>query len=692
MASRSLGTLVLDLVARTGGYVEGLGKAEREAQKRAKAIEKAFDGAATAIGVGIGAAIAGAIGGAAALDNLIKQAGDFQDIAEKIGGSAEGIASFALAAGTTGTAMETVASASVKLTKSLVGVDDESKAAGAALGALGLNVKEFKDLAPEDQLETVAKALGQFEDGAEKTAVAVALFGKAGAELLPFLKELEAQGGRQVILTEEQIKLADEYADAQARARTELNLYAQAAAVQAVPALTSLTGALTDVIKELIGVDAGGKVLGTSTAIKDFAEFAVKSLAFVIDTGDLVVRIFRAVGQSIYAAGAAAANVATGDFSAAKSYLVSASKEIDRIFNEKTFGSRLQARMDQAISDANNFDSEARRRAGRGPSRRINYNGPADRDPKAKAAAKERETEAEKYLESLQKQLQKTQDLSVEETLLAEIQSGRLKISGKVTEQQLLDAARAVDMAKAADKAQKERQETGRAQALAEGDAVNKANEARQKSIDQILDRTPIRMLEEQRKMVEMLTEEYTKGRISEQLYLEGVTEYLDLSADKLKKSKTLAEELGQSFTEAFEDMAVNGAKFSDVLKTLEKDIIRLIMQKFVTNPLGELFGGGTGGGGGGWMEGFGKFFSSIFSADGGGFTGTGARSGGLDGRGGFVAMLHPNETVVDHTRGQGMPSVVINQSFAPGTDRKTMNQAAAAAGQRVQMAIARGT
>ena len=41
-------------------------------------------------------------------------------------------------------------------------------------------------------------------------------------------------------------------------------------------------------------------------------------------------------------------------------------------------------------------------------------------------------------------------------------------------------------------------------------------------------------------------------------------------------------------------------------------------------------------------------------SFEGGGFTGDGPRSGGLDGRGGFMAMLHPNETVVDHTRASG--------------------------------------
>lgn len=49
-------------------------------------------------------------------------------------------------------------------------------------------------------------------------------------------------------------------------------------------------------------------------------------------------------------------------------------------------------------------------------------------------------------------------------------------------------------------------------------------------------------------------------------------------------------------------------------------------------------------------------------SFDGGGFTGMGARAGGLDGKGGFPAILHPNETVIDHSKGQSMgTNVTIN-------------------------------
>lgn len=51
-------------------------------------------------------------------------------------------------------------------------------------------------------------------------------------------------------------------------------------------------------------------------------------------------------------------------------------------------------------------------------------------------------------------------------------------------------------------------------------------------------------------------------------------------------------------------------------------------------------------------------------SFEGGGFTGVGARAGGLDGKGGFMAMVHPNETVVDHTKQKGGQANPVNVSF----------------------------
>ena len=57
----------------------------------------------------------------------------------------------------------------------------------------------------------------------------------------------------------------------------------------------------------------------------------------------------------------------------------------------------------------------------------------------------------------------------------------------------------------------------------------------------------------------------------------------------------------------------------------------------------------------------------SLATFEGGGFTGMGARAGGIDGKGGFPAILHPNETVIDHTKGQGQGITIINNIDASG-------------------------
>jgi hypothetical protein len=48
----------------------------------------------------------------------------------------------------------------------------------------------------------------------------------------------------------------------------------------------------------------------------------------------------------------------------------------------------------------------------------------------------------------------------------------------------------------------------------------------------------------------------------------------------------------------------------------------------------------------------------------GGGYTGNGPRSGGLDGQGGFMAMLHPQEQVIDLHR--SAPRTATGGTFAP--------------------------
>jgi len=60
---------------------------------------------------------------------------------------------------------------------------------------------------------------------------------------------------------------------------------------------------------------------------------------------------------------------------------------------------------------------------------------------------------------------------------------------------------------------------------------------------------------------------------------------------------------------------------------------------------------------------GFAAMMAQTGSFEGGGYTGFGVRSGGIDGKGGFMATVHPNETIIDHHKGQGT-SQPVNVNF----------------------------
>ena len=152
-----------------------------------------------------------------------------------------------------------------------------------------------------------------------------------------------------------------------------------------------------------------------------------------------------------------------------------------------------------------------------------------------------------------------------------------------------------------------------------------------------------------------------------------------DLKASQKEAEKLLKEQerTAQRFANSIGDgfvRAITGAEsFKDAMKGVAKsvvdDLTRMIIKKMITDRIfGAMmnmpfFGGGGTPTASAGMTDFNPGFQPEMIAEGGGFTGYGARSGGVDGRGGFPAILHPNETVIDHTRGQGM-GTVVNQTI----------------------------
>lgn len=307
MASRSLGTLTLDLVARIGGFEKGMDKAEREAQKRSKAIAKAIDDASALAIKSFGAIAAAGVAAFAVLNRQAEKLAGFQDLADKIGDTATAVASLKPASDVSGVSLDTVSAASVRLTSSLSKTDDEAKGAGKAIKDLGLNFEEFKNLSPVEQIDTVAKAMNGLEDGSQKTAIAVEIFGRAGAELIPFLNDLADGAERQTKLTEEQIRQADEYTKSTARLKSQFESFLQLQTAEAIPVLTQVQQAFADIASQEVVIEQ----------VTEAVRIAMKAAIIVFQTIAVVASdvgfVFLSVGREIGAWAAQLAALASGD-------------------------------------------------------------------------------------------------------------------------------------------------------------------------------------------------------------------------------------------------------------------------------------------------------------------------------------------------------------------------------------------
>ena len=145
----------------------------------------------------------------------------------------------------------------------------------------------------------------------------------------------------------------------------------------------------------------------------------------------------------------------------------------------------------------------------------------------------------------------------------------------------------------------------------------------------------------------------------------EGTVALTDLLSPMAKYQQSIKdvgdslEQVGANSMKKFEDSIVDGLmsgemSFKGFADSVIKELLRIAVQQTIMAPLTNMFKG-------------------MFSFAGGGFTGSGSRTGGVDGKGGFPAILHPNETVIDHTKGQGMGATVnfnINTVDAAGFDQ----------------------
>lgn len=247
------GSIVIDLLLRTGSFVTDTDRASKQFKKLQKEATEAGKVIGTAIAAGATAAVA-------ALQLTINSMDEMSKAAQKVGASTEEFSKLTYAANLADVSMETLAGSLGKLTKSQAAALNVTSQQAKVFDALGISVKNADGSLREstDVLADFADKFQQLKGSPEAMAAGFALFGRSFQELIPLLKdgsagireageELEAFGG---VLSTEAGNNAEEFNDNLTRLQTAAKALAQAVASDLLPDLIRLTESWIELAKD----------------------------------------------------------------------------------------------------------------------------------------------------------------------------------------------------------------------------------------------------------------------------------------------------------------------------------------------------------------------------------------------------------------------------------------------------------
>lgn len=193
MAGRAT-AILMDIIAKDGASAV-LKKIGSEVKHTGDAAEKSgggfskFKAAGIAAGAAVGAAVIGF--GKSSVDKFKEVGGETMTLMRLMGGTAETASRLRFAAQQSGVTFDTLSKSTGKFEKSLGGANDGGKKAAAMIKTLGFDFRDAQGhIRPmSDVLPQLAEKFKTMPNGAEKTALAMKLFGKSGADMIPFLNK-----------------------------------------------------------------------------------------------------------------------------------------------------------------------------------------------------------------------------------------------------------------------------------------------------------------------------------------------------------------------------------------------------------------------------------------------------------------------------------------------------------------------
>ncbi len=145
---------------------------------------------------GLAAAFIGVQKVVEAFSEAIEMGGRLHDLSTRTGETAGNLAILERAFDNTNVGAEKLGPAIAKMQKSMVDMAQGSKEAVSAYTQLGLSWEDLKDKSPAEQMELIGQRLSAIENPALRAEVAMKIFGKSGAELLPILADFSGEIGQ----------------------------------------------------------------------------------------------------------------------------------------------------------------------------------------------------------------------------------------------------------------------------------------------------------------------------------------------------------------------------------------------------------------------------------------------------------------------------------------------------------------
>lgn len=293
MAGKSLGTLTLDLVAKTGNFTGPMDKAARQTKKNSDQMAKA----GKAVGIGIAA---GATAAAAGLLLMIQRERDLIDqqakTAQQLDTTYESMANLRRAGELGGVGFEKIETAgrtlNTNIGKAIQGVDAQAK----AFDRLGVSAQEIYDLPLDERIAVINQALIENVQASERGAVAADIFGSRNAAAMQQLDPSTiAEAARQVEIFGLNLSDVDAAKVEMANdAMSTMGLLTDGVGKQLTVKLAPILKAIGD--EFLRSAEEAG---GLGQVVSDVVDSAVPAIGFVISAADGVARGFSIAADTI---------------------------------------------------------------------------------------------------------------------------------------------------------------------------------------------------------------------------------------------------------------------------------------------------------------------------------------------------------------------------------------------------------